>query len=74
MTRRARRGTWPWTPGLPSWWGADVGQAVRYASAHRMRITPEGTGHGAEPLDEDGRLIQALNALVLRNFTELPLT
>ena len=30
---------------------ADVAQAVRYARAHRMRIAPQSTGHGAEPLE-----------------------
>jgi FAD/FMN-containing dehydrogenase len=30
---------------------ADVAQAVRYARAHGMRIAPQGTGHGAEPLE-----------------------
>jgi len=30
---------------------ADVTQAVRYARAHGMRIAPQGTGHGAEPLE-----------------------
>jgi len=29
---------------------ADVAQAVRFARAHGMRIAPQGTGHGAEPL------------------------
>ena len=30
---------------------ADVAQAVRYAGARGMRIAPQGTGHGAGPLD-----------------------
>ena len=30
---------------------ADVAQAVRYARSHGMRIAPQGTGHGAEPLE-----------------------
>src|SRR5262249_43536034 len=30
---------------------ADVAQAVRHARAHGMRIAPQGTGHGAEPLE-----------------------
>jgi FAD/FMN-containing dehydrogenase len=30
---------------------ADVAQAVRYARARGMRIAPQGTGHGAEPLE-----------------------
>src|SRR5215472_5733761 len=30
---------------------ADVAQAVRYARSHRMRIAPQGTGHGSEPLE-----------------------
>jgi hypothetical protein len=33
---------------------ADVAQAVRYARARRMRIAPQGTGHGAEPLEPLG--------------------
>jgi FAD/FMN-containing dehydrogenase len=36
----------------------DVAQAVRYARAHRMRIAPQGTGHGAEPLEPlDGAIL-----------------
>jgi hypothetical protein len=30
---------------------ADVAQAVRYARARGMRIAPQGTGHGAPPLE-----------------------
>src|SRR5499427_9442603 len=30
---------------------ADVTQAVRYARAHGIRIAPQGTGHGARPLE-----------------------
>ncbi|HET9973569.1 MAG TPA: FAD-binding protein [Streptosporangiaceae bacterium] len=30
---------------------ADVAQAVRYARARAMRIAPQGTGHGAAPLE-----------------------
>ena len=30
---------------------ADVARAVRFARAHKMRIAPQGTGHGAEPLE-----------------------
>src|SRR5262249_29430055 len=30
---------------------ADVVQAVRYARAHGMRVAPQGTGHGAAPLE-----------------------
>jgi FAD/FMN-containing dehydrogenase len=30
---------------------ADVVQAVRFARTHGMRIAPQGTGHGAEPLE-----------------------
>ncbi len=30
---------------------ADVARAVRFARAHTMRIAPQGTGHGAEPLE-----------------------
>ena len=37
---------------------ADVVQAVRYARAHGMRIAPQGTGHGAEPLEPlDGAML-----------------
>src|SRR6516162_8532527 len=30
---------------------ADVAQAVRFPRTHGMRIAPQGTGHGAEPLE-----------------------
>lgn len=30
---------------------ADVAHAVRFAGAHRLRIAPQGTGHGAVPLE-----------------------
>ena len=30
---------------------ADVARAVRFARAHGMRIAPQGTGHGAGPLE-----------------------
>jgi hypothetical protein len=37
---------------------ADVAQAVRYARAHGMRIAPQGTGHGAPPLEPlDGAML-----------------
>jgi FAD/FMN-containing dehydrogenase len=37
---------------------ADVAQAVRYARAHQMRIAPQGTGHGAGPLEPlDGAML-----------------
>jgi FAD/FMN-containing dehydrogenase len=37
---------------------ADVAQAVRFARAQGMRIAPQGTGHGAEPLESlDGALL-----------------
>jgi len=37
---------------------ADVAQAVRYARAHDMRIAPQGTGHGAPPLEPlDGAML-----------------
>ena len=37
---------------------ADVAQAVRYARAHGMRIAPQGTGHGAAPLEPlDGAML-----------------
>jgi hypothetical protein len=37
---------------------ADVAQAVRYAGAHGMRIAPQGTGHGAAPLEPlDGAML-----------------
>ena len=36
----------------------DVAQAVRYAHAHGFRIAPQGTGHGAGPLETlDGALL-----------------
>ena len=38
---------------------ADVAQAVRYARAHGIRIAPQGTGHGAGPLEPlDGALLR----------------
>ena len=33
---------------------ADVAEAVRFARAHGMRIAPQGTGHGAAPLEPLG--------------------
>jgi hypothetical protein len=37
---------------------ADVAQAVLYARAHGMRVAPQGTGHGAEPLGPlDGAML-----------------
>jgi FAD/FMN-containing dehydrogenase len=37
---------------------ADVAQAVRYTRAHGMRIAPQGTGHGAAPLEPlDGAML-----------------
>jgi FAD/FMN-containing dehydrogenase len=37
---------------------ADVAWAVRYARARGMRIAPQGTGHGAEPLEPlDGAML-----------------
>ncbi len=37
---------------------ADVAQAVRYARARAMRIAPQGTGHGAAPLEPlDGAML-----------------
>ena len=37
---------------------ADVAQAVRYARARGMRIAPQGTGHGAAPLEPlDGAML-----------------
>jgi len=37
---------------------ADVAQAVRYARARGMRIAPQGTGHGASPLEPlDGAML-----------------
>ena len=39
---------------------AGVAQAVRYARGHGMRIAPQGTGHGAEPLEPlDGAMLTA---------------
>jgi FAD/FMN-containing dehydrogenase len=37
---------------------ADVAQAVRFARAHGIRIAPQGTGHGAGPLEPlDGTML-----------------
>jgi FAD/FMN-containing dehydrogenase len=37
---------------------ADVAQAVRYARARGMRVAPQGTGHGAAPLEPlDGAML-----------------
>ena len=37
---------------------SDVAQAVRYARAHGMRIAPQGSGHGAAPLEPlDGAML-----------------
>jgi len=37
---------------------ADVAQAVRYARGHGIRIAPQGTGHGAGPLEPlDGAML-----------------
>jgi FAD/FMN-containing dehydrogenase len=37
---------------------ADVAEAVRYAHSRGMRIAPQGTGHGAEPLEPlDGAML-----------------
>jgi FAD/FMN-containing dehydrogenase len=37
---------------------ADVAEAVRYARSHEMRIAPQGTGHGAGPLEPlDGAML-----------------
>jgi FAD/FMN-containing dehydrogenase len=37
---------------------SDVVEAVRYARAHGMRIAPQGTGHGAAPLEPlDGAML-----------------
>jgi FAD/FMN-containing dehydrogenase len=37
---------------------AGVAQAVRYARARTMRIAPQGTGHGAAPLEPlDGAML-----------------
>jgi FAD/FMN-containing dehydrogenase len=37
---------------------ADVAQAVRYARGRGMRIAPQGTGHGAEPVEPlDGAML-----------------
>jgi hypothetical protein len=37
---------------------ADVAQAVRFARAHGMRVAPQGTGHGAAPLEPlDGAML-----------------
>lgn len=41
---------------------ADVAQAVRFARAHGMRVAPQGTGHGSEPLEplEGAMLLRTL--------------
>ena len=41
---------------------ADVALAVRFARAHGMRIAPQGTGHGSEPLEplEGAMLLRTL--------------
>ena len=37
---------------------ADVAEAVRFARAHGMRVAPQGTGHGAAPLEPlDGAML-----------------
>src|SRR4029077_19031029 len=37
---------------------ADVAQAIRYARARGMRVAPQGTGHGAAPLEPlDGAML-----------------
>src|SRR5215471_10547648 len=37
---------------------SDVVKAVRYARAHEMRVAPQGTGHGAAPLEAlDGTIL-----------------
>jgi FAD/FMN-containing dehydrogenase len=43
---------------------ADVAQAVRYARAHGIRIAPQGTGHGAGPLEPlDGAMLLRMTRL-----------
>src|SRR5262249_56251538 len=38
--------------------GSDVVEAVRFARGHGMRIAPQGTGHGAAPLEPlDGAML-----------------
>jgi FAD binding domain len=45
---------------------ADVAHAVRFARSHGMRIAPQGTGHGAEPLEPlEGAML--LRTLRMRN-------
>ena len=41
---------------------ADVAQAVRFARSRGMRIAPQGTGHGAEPLEplQDAMLLRTV--------------
>jgi FAD/FMN-containing dehydrogenase len=52
---------------------ADVAQAVRYARAHGMRIAPQGTGHGAEPLEPlDGAML--LRTIRMRQVNIDPVT
>jgi hypothetical protein len=43
---------------------ADVARAVRFARAHGMRIAPQGTGHGAGPLEPlDGAMLLRMTRL-----------
>ena len=47
---------------------ADVARAVRYARAHGIRIAPQGTGHGAGPLEPlDGAML--LRTTRMRNVS-----
>jgi hypothetical protein len=47
---------------------ADVAQAVRYARARGMRVAPQGTGHGAEPLEllDDAMLLRTTRMQTVR--------
>jgi FAD/FMN-containing dehydrogenase len=53
---------------------ADVAQAVRYAHARAMRIAPQGTGHGAAPLEPlDGAMLLRTTSMRRFDIDEVPL-
>ncbi len=52
---------------------AGVAQAVRYARARAMRIAPQGTGHGAAPLEHStARCCRGRRACGRSTLTRLP--
>ena len=52
---------------------SDVVQAVQYARGHGMRIAPQGTGHGAAPLEPlDGRCCSGRRPCGTSTLTRLP--